>query len=136
LLGFPVVNVIGLKKARQLVHESATAQAQCDVRFSWFCKWNYALWKASRVSRDPLFENAAVTSIRKAHPKFVQAAGTEHPRIWGALDAQLENVTDLTQGNLDAEMALVCYSAINSTNEDVAVLKIEAEQMERAVKAS
>ena len=88
------------------------------------------------MTRDPVFEAAAVTAIRKVHPKFVQAAGTDNPRIWGALDVQLENETDFTQANLAGELGLVCYSSINSTNEDPAILKIEAEQMERVVKAT
>ncbi len=34
-----------LKRLHELVHQSNVAQK--DLRFAWFCKWNYALWKAS-----------------------------------------------------------------------------------------
>ncbi len=88
------------------------------------------------MAHDPSYEAIAITGIRKAHPRFVQAAGTDRPRLWGALDAALENEVDWAEGNLDGEWGLISYEALNSTNEDKAVLKLEAEQMEKVVKAT
>ncbi len=34
-----------LKRMHELVHQSNVAET--DLRFAWFCKWNFALWKAS-----------------------------------------------------------------------------------------
>ena len=36
-----------LKRVHELVHQSSAAET--DLRFAWFCKWNYALWKACRI---------------------------------------------------------------------------------------
>ena len=95
-----------------------------------------SLVQASQVAHDSSFEAAAATAIRRAHPRFVQAAGTERPRILGALDATLEKEVDWAEGSLDGQWGLLCYEALNSTNEDKAVLKLEAEQMEKVVRAT
>ncbi len=88
------------------------------------------------MTHDPSYEAIAITGIRKAHARFIQAAGTDRPRVWGALDANLENEVDWAEGNLDGEWGVISYEALNSTNEDKAVLKLEAEQMEKVVKAT
>lgn len=87
---------------------------------------------------DPAYEALAVAAARRAHPKFLQGAGTERPRIWGAMNADLEDPTDRAEGNLDGFWGFVSYDMLNSTSPDTtaSVLKLEAEQVEKVVKAT
>ena len=80
-----------LARLRSLSHQPTPPS---ELRFAHFCRWNLAMARAAQLAREPSFATAAVLAVRKAHPRFVQAAGTERPRIWGALDATLENETD------------------------------------------
>ena len=107
-----------------------------ELRYAWMGQWHLALWKAGQILKDTAFEAIAVAAIRRAHPHFMQGAGLERPRIWGAMDSELEDPTDRAEGNLDGFWGFISYDALNQTSPDPStpVLKLEVEQVDKVVR--
>jgi hypothetical protein len=98
--------------------------------------WMFTLNRLSIASRDPSYNNYAISLAHAIHPYFFLGRTTSRPRMMWKISVDMEKPLFTGQGHLDAHTGYVVFRLLQETAEDHHVLDEEIEDYRKVISST